>query len=71
MNIAPEHIVLFRSFFRGRNDLNAVRWEKDGKSGYMPEYNVDWTGFMSIKPVAGLLKIIQKKNSSRLETLLY
>lgn len=32
---------LFRSLFQGREDLFAIRWEKSGKSGYMPAYQFD------------------------------
>jgi len=36
-------INLFRSLFRGRGDVYAVRWEgKDGKSGYSPAAAMDW-----------------------------
>src|SRR5215813_14704773 len=36
-------INLFRSFFRGREDVYAVRWEgKGGKSGYSPAAAMDW-----------------------------
>lgn len=34
-------IQLFRSLFKGREDVFAVRWEKSGKSGYMPAYRYD------------------------------
>lgn len=36
-----EQIKLFRSLFQGREDVFAVRWEKSGKSGYMPDYQYD------------------------------
>src|SRR5258705_7634789 len=41
---APEKkIALFRSLFRGREDVYAVRWEgKNGKSGYSPAGAMDW-----------------------------
>ena len=35
------HIDLFRSLFKGREDVFAVRWEKGNKSGYMPAYFFD------------------------------
>jgi superfamily II DNA or RNA helicase len=39
----PEKITLFRSLFRGRNDIYAVRWEgANGKSGYSPASIKDW-----------------------------
>ncbi|WP_281225513.1 DEAD/DEAH box helicase [Flavobacterium aquiphilum] len=34
-------IQLFKSVFRGREDVFAVRWEKGGKKGYMPAYFYD------------------------------
>lgn len=37
----PNHIHIFHSLFKGREDVFAVRWEKSGKSGYMPAYQYD------------------------------
>lgn len=34
-------IQLFRSVFKGRDDVFAIRWEKVDKSGYMPAYYFD------------------------------
>jgi superfamily II DNA or RNA helicase len=34
-------IHLFRSIFRGRDDVFAIRWEKGNKNGYMPAYTYD------------------------------
>lgn len=36
-----KQIGIFRSLFQGRQDVFAVRWEKSGKSGYMPTYQYD------------------------------
>ena len=33
---SPDSINTFRSLFKGREDVFAVRWEKENKSGYMP-----------------------------------
>src|SRR5690606_32072827 len=42
MNDVPDNqIKLFRSLFRGREDVFAIRWEKPGKSGYMPAHSFD------------------------------
>lgn len=38
---APDNISTFRSLFKGREDVFAVRWEKGSKSGYMPAYFYD------------------------------
>ncbi|MFY9463715.1 MAG: hypothetical protein WAP48_01435 [Sediminibacterium sp.] len=32
---------LFRSLFKGREDIFALRWEKGAKNGYMPAYFYD------------------------------
>jgi superfamily II DNA or RNA helicase len=41
-SISPqEKINLFKSVFKGRDDVFAVRWEKGDKSGYMPAYRYD------------------------------
>ena len=37
----PHQIQLFKSVFRGREDVFAVRWENGKKSGYMPAYTYD------------------------------
>ncbi|WP_326983202.1 DEAD/DEAH box helicase family protein [Chryseobacterium sp. MYb264] len=36
-----KQIDMFRSLFQGREDVFAIRWEKSGKSGYMPPYQYD------------------------------
>ena len=47
----PEKIALFRSLFRGREDVYALRWEKaDGMSGYSPASIRDWKAVMSVPP---------------------
>ena len=45
-----EKVKLFRSLFRGREDVYAVRWEgRNGKVGYTPAYRRDWgTSFRKI-----------------------
>lgn len=41
------NIENYISLFKGRDDVFAVRWENKDKSGYMPAYDVDWSGFVS------------------------
>ena len=41
MRSTTDNIKIFRSVFKGREDLFAVRWEKGDKSGYMPAYFYD------------------------------
>jgi len=36
-----EKIIVFKSLFRGRDDVFAVRWSNGNKSGYMPAYYYD------------------------------
>jgi len=47
LQITDNKIYLFSSFFRGRQDIYAVRWEKDGKSGYRPAYKVGWSDYIN------------------------
>ena len=41
MALDPNQLNLFRSLFRGREDVFAIRWEKGSKTGYMPSYKFD------------------------------
>ena len=61
MKIENYHITLFKSLFRGRQDVYAVRWEKDGKGGYMPAYKVDWSDYNKHKASGGTFKDYSKK----------
>jgi len=36
-----EQVQLFKSVFKGREDVFAIRWEKGNKSGYMPAHSFD------------------------------
>jgi superfamily II DNA or RNA helicase len=36
-----ERLNLYKTLFKGRGDVFATRWEKGGKSSYMPVYNFD------------------------------
>jgi hypothetical protein len=45
---AAQRITLFRSLFRGRDDVYAIRWENaDGRTGYMPKADRDWKSYLS------------------------
>jgi len=61
LNFSSEHITLLKSLFQGRQDVYAVRWEKDGKSGYMPAYKVDWSDYNKHKAAGGSFKDYSKK----------
>ncbi len=45
-------IELFRSLFRGREDIYALRWEsaKNGRSGYSPACGHEWDKVLCRKP---------------------
>jgi superfamily II DNA or RNA helicase len=46
-----EKIALFKSLFRGREDVYAQRWESpDGRSGYSPRTERDWRAYNAAKP---------------------
>jgi hypothetical protein len=36
-----DRIQIFKSLFKGREDVFAIRWEKGNKAGYMPAYFFD------------------------------
>ena len=36
-----DRLNLYKSLFKGREDVFALRWEKNGKSSYMPAYSFD------------------------------
>ena len=40
-NNFKEELQLFKSLFKGREDVFAIRWEKGNKGGYMPAYYFD------------------------------
>ncbi|HQS04281.1 MAG: restriction endonuclease subunit R [Sphingobacteriia bacterium 35-40-8] len=40
-NTQQQELTLFRSLFKGREDVFAIRWEKESKSGYIPAYFYD------------------------------
>ena len=47
---AEQRIARFRSLFRGREDVYAIRWESnDGRSGYMPKADRDWKSYLNAK----------------------
>jgi hypothetical protein len=50
VSTAEQRIALFRSLFRGRDDVFAIRWQNDdGRSGYMPKADRDWKSYLGAK----------------------
>ncbi|MCX6316327.1 MAG: DEAD/DEAH box helicase family protein [Bacteroidetes bacterium] len=66
MSFSDEYMNIFFSLFRGREDVFAIRWEKEGKSGYMPAYDLNWDEFRIHKANGGTLKDFQHKRYSPL-----
>ena len=66
MTISVESKAAFKTLFQGRNNVYAVRWEKDGKSGYMPAYKVDWTDYDRHKSSGGSFKDYSRKEYEQL-----
>ena len=58
---ADDKIVLYRSLFRGRDDIFARRWEKNDKSGYSPAYSFNWDEFNAHRARGGTLKDFENK----------
>jgi hypothetical protein len=58
-NFTPEaKVALFRSLFRGREDVYALRWEgKNGRSGYSPACVREWE-----QNADGKFKLKQERN---------
>lgn len=56
-----EKLNLFKSLFKGREDVFAIRWEKGNKSGYMPAYNYDSYMYRLHKMKGGTLRDYQDK----------
>jgi hypothetical protein len=62
--ISKESLHVFLSLFRGRQDVFAIRWERDGRSGYMPAYDLNWEEYATHKAKGGTLKDFPDKSYS-------
>lgn len=56
-----DHLSLFRSLFKSRSDVFAIRWEKDNRSGYWPVYDINWSEFALHKAKGGSLEDFASK----------
>src|SRR3989338_3437118 len=61
ISISEQQLELFMSLFRGRTDVYARHWEKDGRSGYSPAYEFNWDEFMAHKRRGGSMKDFENK----------
>jgi len=63
---SPDSINTFRSLFKGREDVFAVRWEKENKSGYMPAYFYDPYRLRAHKINGGTFQNFNEKSYQKL-----
>lgn len=56
-----EILPIFTSLFKARNDVFAIRWEYNGKSGYVPAYNFDRQELNLHKANGGTLQNFKNK----------
>jgi superfamily II DNA or RNA helicase len=64
--ISKESLNVFKSLFRGRQDVFAIRWESDDRSGYIPAYDLNWDEYAIHKTNGGTLKDFANKSYSPL-----
>lgn len=55
-------LIIFRSLFKGREDVFALRWEKEAKSGYMPAYFYDPYRYRTHKMKGGTFQTYADKS---------
>ena len=67
-----EKVRLFRSLFRGREDVFALRWQsKSGKSGYSPACGNEWKPGICGKPLVKCLHCNHRKLLSVTDDIIY
>lgn len=59
-------LQIFKSVFKGREDVYAVRWEKENKSGYMPAYYYDPYMYRAYKLKGGSFQNFKNKTYLKL-----
>ncbi len=63
---STEQLDIFKSLFKGREDVFAVRWENGAKSGYMPAYHYDPHRFRLHQAKGGTFQNYSEKEYLRL-----
>jgi len=66
-SVNQNQLILFRSLFKGREDVFALRWEKTNKSGYMPAYSYDPYMYRLHKQKGGAFKDYKDKTYLKLD----
>src|SRR3989339_1069917 len=59
--ISQDQILVYMNLFRGRKDIYARHWEKNGKGGYSPAYQFNWQEFLAFKAKGGRLADFHNK----------
>lgn len=61
IQITEDQLDLYFSIFRGRTDVYARYWEKNGRSGYSPAYSFNWNEFLAHKDKGGSMNNFENK----------
>lgn len=61
IQISDDQLNLYLSLFKGRTDVYARYWEKNGRSGYSPAYSFDWDEFLAHKQKGGMMNSFENK----------
>jgi len=61
IQISDDQINLYLSIFKGRSDIYARHWEKNGRSGYSPAYSFNWDEFLIHKQKGGTINSFGNK----------
>ena len=62
-HVNEENLKIYQSLFRGRTDIYATRWEKNGRSGYYPAYTFDWNTFLAHQRKGGTMATFEQKTA--------
>ena len=58
-----EQLSHYLSLFRGRQDVFARFWERNGRSGYSPAYAIDWDKYRTHQTRGGTMKTFENKTA--------
>ena len=56
-----EFLPIYTSLFKARNDIFAIRWETNGKTGYVPAYYFDRQALNIHKAAGGSINTFKDK----------
>jgi superfamily II DNA or RNA helicase len=63
IHVTDEQLNIYLSLFKGRADIFARRWEKEGRSGYGPAYEFNWNEFLAHKKHGGTMATFKNKTA--------